>query len=355
MSDSNLMVSSAILEGAFNKLCDEVRAMQQMQRSGLAIPAEKRAVIAYSDITSASVQAQPVAQWYSAGGAAEIIDALVEAELRAISFGPTQPGGRRLNPLPVFGTNILRATGTAHTGTNPTFASVAAVPVDIHGYIFVDEGAMRAMMYRFSRSVFLNDPRAAVLAEDAMFIQAFQYACLRSLMRLAWVGDTGGATGLNMFNGWLKRLDDSADCGKITTAGTDYLGTIFPALEAAMPDQRHLDQPDTIIATDRATRRALMRQIQNNNTDERGGYDPITKQVYFMNHEVVGFSDIVATGGKKRAVLTRKANLVLDIVDEPLSIDEDFILSSRCHEFSCPLQAIAAIADTSACSMWTEP
>lgn len=352
---SNLITDSAVFQSAFEKVCDAIRSVQELHRNGLAVPAEKRAVIAYSDITGASVQAQPLAQWYSAGGINEVIDALVEAELQAITFGPTQPGGRRLNPLPVFGTNILRATGTAHAGANPTLSSVPAVPVDIHGYMFVDEAAMRAMMYRFSRSVFLTDPRAMVVAEDSMFVKAFQYACLRALMRLAWVGDTGGAAGLNMFNGWLKRLDDSVDCGKITTAGTDYLGTIFPALEDAMPDQRHLDQSDTIIATTRAVRRAFMRQVQANNTDERGGYDPVTKELYFNNHRVVGFSDMVATGSKLRAVLTRKANLVLDIVDEPLTIDEDFILSSRCHEFSCPLQAIAVVADTSACAMWTQP
>lgn len=338
--------------GLFMQIAERViNVMSEKMRS--KDPDQVRAAIALSDITGASVNAQATPMWWNLVSE-PILDSLVEKELADVYIEPMEPGGRNLNKLSWTRT-ALRATGSAHSGENPTLGSTPCVPINMHSYVVIDEAALRAMMYRFKRTSLTGmDVNAEMMAENALFIRTWVYAALASLINLSWNGDSpGGAAGLNIYDGWLKQMKTGGHAD--TTAGTDLLGTVFPAMwNHAGFEARHLDMADVKIYTSRLNANRYKQQVLANKLDARGSVDPVTGKAMFLNAQICPVTDMPVTnnGSNILAVLTRRANMVIGLVDQPMKIDYDRILASRSYEFSSPIQARSVVPDTSACVYW---
>jgi len=347
----DLMIGDAALQATMERVGQEVLKRLRAARN----PAEVRAAIALSDITGAGVQAPESPTWWPLVSE-PILDTLIEKEIAEIYVEPVQPGGRRVNLLSWDRTS-LRVTGTDHAGVKPSLSGKDLVPKNMHSYVKIDEAALMAMMYRFSRQAFLRDRDAALLAENALFVRSWVYSVLGSLVNLWWNGDTaGGVSGLDIFDGWLKQVKTGGHAD--TTAGTDLLGTVFPNMWAnASLDQRHLDMPDIRIYTSRLMAQKYKAQVLSNTLDVRGSYDKSTGDLYFLNAKIVPVTDFPTTnnGSNVLALLTRRINLVAGIVDKPLQIDHDFALAGRFHEFSSPVASNCVIADTDVCVYWMPP
>lgn len=347
MTIPNLEIQTALFEAVAERMVGVMSARLR----GAKTPEEIRAAITLANITGAGVDATAIPMWWSLVSE-PILDTLIEKEMKNIYLEPMEPGGRNLNRLS-WGRTGLRATGAAHAGVAPTLGSTPCVPVHMHSYVKIDEAALRAMMYRFNRQAFLRDDVAAMLAENSLFIKSWVYSALASLMNLCWNGDTGAGAGLNIYDGWLKLAADAA----ITTldAGVAYLDTIFPAMyDHASIDKRHLAQDDVFIYTSYLVYNGYLRNVIGNKLSEVGTWNPVTGELKFHNAKVVAVTDFptLHNAANVCALLSRRANMVCGLVDQPLTIDRDFVLASREHEFSSPLQARAVLADNTVQVAW---
>jgi hypothetical protein len=316
-----------------------------------------RGAITLTDITNADVDAEVEKTWWSLLSD-PILDSLIRDELADITLEPVPPGGRAFGKLS-WGRTALRKVGSAHPGEEPTLGTTKCVPVDMHSYMKINEDALRGMIYRFNRSAFLRNPSAYEIAQNALFIRTWVFAALASLVNLAWNGvDGGGTPGLDIFDGWLKTISSSASAHKDTTAGMDLLDTIFPSMyQNSGLDARHLDTKDICIYVSRQLAHRYQAQVLANSLDSRGTYNPRTGEMHFLNAKICPVTDMPSTpdGSNVLAVLTRKPNLVIGIVDKPMTIDHDFVLSTRQHEFSSPVQAKSIVVDESVVVYWQPP
>lgn len=336
--------------GKMERIVDVMAARVRSAKS----PAEVRAAIALTDITGADVDATAEPMWWSMISD-PILDTLIEQEIKHIYLEPMAPGGRRVG-LISWARDTLRLTGTDHTGAEPTMTSKELVPKLMHSYVKIDEAALRAMMYRFSRQSFLSNRDVAIAAENALFIRTWVYSVLGSLVNIWWNGDTGGAAGYNMFDGFLKQVQTGGNAD--TTDSDDLLGVVLPNMwENAGLDQRHLDMEDICFYMGRMWAQRYKAEVLSDTRDVRGSYDPKTNELSYLNAKIVPVTDfpVTADGSNVLCVLTRRANLVAGIVDEPMTIDENFLLAGRFKEYSSPVQSNCVIPDTSVAVYWQPP
>lgn len=340
----------------FMNFADKVRLDMLERIDNAHSPQEVRAAITLSTITSASVEAPVQPLWFDLIYK-PILDQMVEDEIRAVNLKPLPPGGLGLNKLG-WDRNLLRAMNSSVTppGNEPSkLGKTDCIPKLMHSYMKIDEGALRSMMYQFNRSAFLRDYDAAEMAANALFIKTWLYATLASLMNLSWNGDTGGAAGLDMYDGWLKQIVDASDSHVDNTDGNDLLGTVFPSMwQNSGFDTRHLDTSDIVIYTSRQWAQKYKIQILENKLNGVGTWDASNNSLMYLNAKVVPMTDMPTTpnGSNVLAVLTRRVNMVVGIVDNPMTIRKGYIVSTGEHEFSSPIQAKSTVADTDVCVYW---
>lgn len=279
---------------------------------------------------------------------APILNSVAEREAQNLFLDPGPPGERSYNGL-IFNRTGLQAAGTTPTSTNPTPYNRKVTPVTMHYYTEIDEAAFLRMIYQFDRARYVANPQGYELSENEFLTIAIKWAALASLFNTCINGDTHSVTpSLAHFDGWIHNALANCPAGLKwdTAASVDYMGTIFPGMRAklAAVEPRHLLQDDLYIYCsigvmfayfDQVTPTSGLAAISGWSKDPR---DPLR----FGNIRIFGLTDMP----DNRMLLTRRANLPIPIVDDPMLIDYEWSLTKgRVHVFSAPVKATTCIVD----------
>jgi len=280
-----------------------------------------------------------------------VLNSVVEREAQNLFLDPGPPGEFSYNGL-TFSRTGLQASGATPTSTNPTSQNRKVTPVDTHYYVEFTESAMIRMIYQFDRLRYTANPQGYSLSENEFLTMSIKWAALASLFNSCINGNTlSGTPSLAHFDGWLKLALANCAAGLKwdTGASTDYVGTIIPGMQTrlAASEARHLLQDDVYFYCSIGVYFSYFNSLTQDNALAAvlgRSRDP-RKPQYYGNIRVFGLTDMP----DNRMILTRKCNLPIPIVDNPLVIDYEWSLSNgRVHIFSAPIKATTTIIDYAA-------
>lgn len=172
---------------------------------------------------------------------------------------------------------------------------------------------------------------------DTKLAKMFAQQFANDTVELAFLGDESSSDGFISINdGWIKLAKDDSDVHKYElNSSTDYLGTVFPGLLAAMPTKYYNlyteeDKSKIKIFCSPAVNRTYKQQLQSRNSALGDAMITSGKNVCYDGFEIVP----VAFMPDDTQIVTPYENLVYGIYGQSLEVYHDVKPRLTRHEYT---------------------